>query len=437
MKHVARGPVESASGAAPFMGPVHRAGLRRRALAAAILLTAALGCRASSQAASEAGPYASEVADAVKRVEHAVGLKFKHPPRVQVRTKAEVRTFLDQEFATSHAARDIAGTAAAYKLLGLIPDSMDLAVEMKRLLAEQIVGFYDPKTKVLYVVDSAPQAEVGLVITHELVHALQDQYLNLDSLQNLEGDDDRSAAADAVIEGQAVYDQIVAMTGNRDFVAAIPGGWDAIRENIRENRSAMPAMASAPMVLQETLIFPYLSGAEFMHDFDVREPGKQPYGDMPVSTTQILHPLEDYFGTRLWPIRVTLPPPPRGIRVQYDEDMGEFETRLFLYQHLNDQAAAIRGATGWAGDRYEVVTLPGGPGIAWVTLWTDPVSAAQFRNLLQQAIAHRYGAHPTRAVSVTAVEISGHPAVIYEDKPHGVTTRLVDPGAVKAAVEGP
>jgi hypothetical protein len=399
-------------------------------------LVGSLACGQDAHSGATAnGRYASEVASATERVEHAVGLKFKRPPRVESRTKDEVRAFLDRQFATSHAAHDLAGTAAAYKLLGMIPDTMDLTAEMKTLLSEQIVGFYDPKTKVLYVVDSAPAAEIGVVITHELVHALQDQYINLDSLQNAEGDNDRTTAADAVIEGQAVYDQIVAMTGNRNFVGLIPGGWDAIRDNIRQNYSSMPAIAGAPMVLQETLIFPYLSGAEFMHDFDAREPGKQPYSDMPISTTQVLHPLDAYFGKRQVPTQVTLPPLPRHLVAQYDDDLGEFETRLFLFQHLDDQAAAIRGATGWAGDRYEVVKLPGGNALAWVTVWESAVSAAQFRDLLQQAIARRYGAHPTRVVSVTVAEVAGRPTIIYEDKPHGETVRLVDPAGVRLAVE--
>jgi len=416
-----------------------RASVRRQGRQRPWLPVVVVGALAGSLAcgARSGGRYASEVADATQRVEHAVGLKFKQPPRVEPRTKAEVRAFLDKEFATSRAAHDLAGTEAAYKLLGMLPDSMDLTAEMKSLLAEQIVGFYDPKTKVLYVVDSAPTSEIGLVITHELVHALQDQYINLDSVQNAEGDNDRTAAADAVIEGQAVFDQIVAMTGNRNFVGMIPGGWDGIREQIRQNRASMPAIANAPMVLQETLIFPYLSGAEFMHDFEAKEPGQQPYRDLPVSTTQILHPLDAYFGKRVWPVRVTLPPPPHRLPVSFDDDLGEFETRLFLFQHLNDQAAAIRGATGWAGDRYEVVTLPEGRALAWVTVWESAVSAAQFRDLLQQAIAHRYGAHPTRAVSVTASEVDGRPAIIYEDKPRGATVRLVDPAKIKVAVEEP
>lgn len=390
-----------------------------------------LACAQDTQAAPGAGRYAEEVADAVPRIERAVGLKFKRAPRVEPRSRAEVRAFLEKEFATSHAARDLEGSELANKLFGLIPDTMHLRTELENLLTEQIVGFYDPKTKILYIVDGAPANEVTTVISHELVHALQDQYMNLDSLQSIEGDDDRSAAAQAVIEGQAVFDQLVAMTGTRNFMTMIPGGWDGVRQQIRDNQGAMPAFAAAPMVMQESLIFPYLSGAEFMRDFDVHAPGKQPYGDLPTSTQQILHPDEAYFGHRKVPLRVTLPPPPGGpSRVRYANNMGEFDTRLFLFQHLNDQAAAIRGAAGWAGDEYEVVDTPQGPALVWVTLWGTSVAAGQFRDQLLQTITARYGAHPTRSVAVTPVEIGGHPAVIYVDAPAGAGTKLVDPAKV-------
>ena len=60
---------------------------------------------------------------------------------------------------------------------------MDLRAFFLRMLTEQIVGYYDPATKMLYVVNGADEQIVGVTITHELVHALQDQYVNLDSLQ--------------------------------------------------------------------------------------------------------------------------------------------------------------------------------------------------------------------------------------------------------------
>jgi hypothetical protein len=187
-----------------------------RAAVAALVACAAvwsIACAQGTHVAPGAGRYAHDVEDAVPKVERAVGLKFKTPPKVEPRSKAEVRAFLEKEFATSHAEHDIAGSELAQKMFGLIPDTMHLRAELENLLTEQIVGFYDPKTKVLYVVDGAPANEVTTVISHELVHALQDQYMNLDSLQSIEGDDDRAAAAQAVIEGQAVFDQLVAMLG--------------------------------------------------------------------------------------------------------------------------------------------------------------------------------------------------------------------------------
>jgi hypothetical protein len=411
-------------------------GLLYRTAASVLVACAAawsLACAQDTHAAPGAGRYAHDVDDAIPKIERAVGLKFKTPPKVEPRSRAEVRAFLEKEFTTSHAERDLEGSELANKLFGLIPDTMHLRAELENLLTEQIVGFYDPKTKVLYIVDGAPANEVTTVISHELVHALQDQYMNLDSTQSIEGDDDRAAAAQAVIEGQAVFDQLVAMSGTTKFMTMIPGGWDGIRQQIRENQGAMPTFANAPMVLQETLIFPYLSGAEFMRDFNEREPGKQPYGDMPTSTQQILHPDQAYFLTRKVPLAVTLPAPPGGAsRVRYSNDMGEFDTRLFLFQHLNDQAAAIRGAAGWAGDRYEVVDTPKGPALAWVTLWATAIAAGQFHDQLLQTITTRYGAHPARVVSATPAEIGGHPAVIYVDAPAGTpaNTQWVDPAKV-------
>ena len=71
------------------------------------------------------------------------------------------------------------GTATAYRLLGLLPDTLDLRAFLLDLLTEQVAGYYDPKTKVLYVVDDASAEMRDITITHELMHALQDQHTDL------------------------------------------------------------------------------------------------------------------------------------------------------------------------------------------------------------------------------------------------------------------
>lgn len=382
------------------------------------------------------GPYGRQVAEAIPLIEKGIGLKFKRPPKVEARSKAQVREFVLAQITKPLAQREMAGQEAAYKRFGMIPDTLNLREYLVGLLEEQIVGYYDPATDVLYVVDGSPEDIVGLTITHELVHALQDQYVDLEAYQNVEGENDRQAAAQAVFEGQAVYEQIVAMMGGGNVAVNLPGGWDRVREMIRENQASMPVFAQAPLVVQETLIFPYLSGAEFIRGFKTRNAGGTPYSDMPVSTEQILHP-SAYFGTRDHPTRVNLGAL-RGAK-RYENTLGEFETRLFLYQHTEDQNDAIRGATGWDGDRYALLDTPAGEALVWVTVWDSAVEAGEFHDVMMAALegktlvggtavseSARVYTNGGRTAKLITAEVGGRPMVIYTDTPASVTGEVID-----------
>ena len=401
---------------------------------AALALVA--GCRRNP--AGGQTPYADKVAADIPQIEKAVGVPFKHPPKLEVKSRNEVRQFLIAQLDDSATQRDLAGREAAYKLFGLIPDTMNVRKLFLDLLTEQILGYYDPKTKVLYVVKGAPDEYVGITIMHELVHALQDQYINLDSLQRQTGDDDRISAAQAVIEGEATYEQLSAMVGGGGNVAArLPGGWDRMRELIRDSYSSQPIFAAAPTVIQEELLFPYINGAEFVRRFKEHELGRLPFNDMPQSTEQVMHD-RAFFGTpRDAPIHVTLP---KLSNVVYENTMGEFDTRLFLFEHLRDQEVASRAAIGWGGDRYAVIHSPNGNALAWVTVWDSAIDAAEFVDALGQATQQRYRtAAPTigangirtytgqgRTVVVTPREIGGKNVVLVVDVPHGVSPNLLD-----------
>lgn len=389
-------------------------------LASLALAVTSSSCRRPPGGAG--GPYGDIVAQAIPAVEKAVGLRFKTPPKIEVRTKEQVRAYVLKQLADSSTMREIVGQSGAYKLLGMIPDTLDLPRLMTRLLDEQIVGFYDPETKVLYIVQGSPNESAQLIVTHELVHALQDQYVNLDSIQKLTNDNDRQSATQAVFEGEAVYEQIHAMLGPGNIAVALPGGWERVRETIRNNQSAMPIYASAPMVIQETLIFPYLSGAEFVKTFREREPGRIPFNDLPASTAQILHPNE-FFGKRVAPTPVSFGPI-SGVTPTYENDLGEFETRLFLYQHLNNIDDATNGASGWNGDRYMTFSTPRGLAIAWASVWLTPEQDAAFYAVMQRIATARESAQHGRSVHITTGEVDGRPVVLLTDTPAGVSTPI-------------
>jgi hypothetical protein len=309
---------------------------------------------------------------------------------------------------------------------------------MLDLLTEQVAGYYDPAAKTLYIVEGDDEAVTNITISHELVHALQDQYFNLDSLQHARDDNDRLTAGQAIIEGQATLEQIGAMIGSENSITGLPGGWDRVRQLIREMQGSMPIFASAPTIIQETLLFPYLTGAEFMRRFKQEAPGQSPFARMPASTEQMLHP-ERYFTSLDEPTRVTLPQPSTG-RVVYENNLGEFETRVLLFEYLKDQASAVRGAAGWDGDRYMLVETPRGDAIVWATVWDTSIDAAEFFDLMDAALIRRFSAvrpgsasETTRTYSaggrtflLSVGDIRARPVVLYVDAPAGVSPRLVD-----------
>jgi len=410
---------------------------RRTTLVAATMLLAA--CARGKDAGS--GPYAREVAEAIPRIEQATGLKFKTPPKVEVRTREQVRDFLLKQFDEATPTAQLAGEEKAYKLLGLIPDTMNLRAFFVRVLTEQVVGYYDPKAKTLYVVQGADEQVVGITITHELVHALQDQYVNIDSIQKSGSNNDRLAAAQALIEGEAQFEQISIMLGGPDQIETrLPGAWDRVREEIRNRQGEMPVFATAPMVIQESLLFPYLSGAEFVRRVKEKRGSHDPFRDIPRSTEQILHPPSFLSTPPDEPTTVTLPAP-RGATKVYENDMGEFGTRLVVYDYLRDAQTAQRAAAGWDGDRFMVVERGSESGIVWAIVWDSPVDAGEFTDAMVRATMRRTGAPQRsvgagvsytskgRTISIQPVSIGDRALVLYSNLPEGMGS-VIDPSAV-------
>lgn len=415
----------------------------RRPIAAVSLALLVAAC-AEQPTVEYDGPYRTEVRRAIPQLEAATGLKFTASPKLEERDRDAVREFLEQQFAEQLTPLELAGTEAAYKRFGMIPDSMDLRSFLLDLLTEQVAGYYDPATRVLYVVKGGQPEITSITISHELVHALQHMHFPLDTTRALKGDNDRQVALQSMVEGQAVYEQMSIMLGGSDFGMRLPGGWDSIREQIRAAQASMPKFASAPTLLQETLLFPYISGAEFMRQFKRARPGAVPYVPPPASTEQILHPEKYLDSLPDLPTRVALGEP-RGAQLIHEDNLGEFETRLFLYEHLRDVGASASGAAGWDGDRYQLVQVAGGTGIVWLSVWDDAVEAAEFRDRMERMVERRFAATRGSGGSASArtwslrgrrlmleqVEIGGRAVVIWEDLPAAARAAVLNRASVR------
>ncbi len=335
-----------------------------------------LGCRGTPRNAPIQQDELARIVDSLRpAVERATGLTFKGPTRSSLRDRAELREFLVGKLREDFPVEREEGIAAVYRLLGLIPDTLDLRALLLDLYTEQVAGFYDPATRTLYAMRGADPTQLRLVLAHELVHALQDQYLPLDSLLREKSDGDRQSAAQAVLEGHATIASIQVLTPGQDVLAR-PEFWQLFRDQITQQQSSMEVFSRAPLALRFELIFPYLYGAEFMRWWETAHAG-QPLpsvSTLPVSTEQVLHPNRYAGGDAPVPVRFA----DSSSAVLYEDTMGELGVQTVAAVLRGEQDVHPEVAVGWGGDRFRAYRTAGGAALVWVTVWDDSASAGRF-----------------------------------------------------------
>jgi hypothetical protein len=389
-------------------------GSRRFLFPVACFLAAAAGCRGAPKSAGTTEAEIARLVDSLQpAVERAVGLPFKTPPVSQLVTSDQVREYLLAKVQKEFPAEKLEGVQAAYRLLHLIPDSLDLKTLILDLYAEQVAGYYDPDSSLLYAVQGADRAQLRLIMAHELVHALQHQYLPLDSVMVQQGNGDRLAAAQAVLEGHATIASVRVLAPDPSVLEAADF-WETYRDQVRNQQQTMPVFSEAPLVLKEGLIFPYLGGAEFMRWWDANREEALPIGaQLPLSTEQVLHP--ERYAASDGPLPVAFPD--SSAEVMYEDTLGELEIQILLAVLRGGEVASVDQPIGWGGDRYRVVRTAQGPALEWITVWDSQPQADRFRDVMQGAFAARR--KPGHEVIVSSEAIGGRPGVRVEHRPEG------------------
>lgn len=374
-------------------------------------------------------------------VEDLSGLPAREPLRIGVRSKEDLEAFLVAELAEQFDGDRIRHMMRVYARLGLVPDELELEPLLRRLLLEQVVGFYDPASDTLFVVDGVASELVDGVLVHEMVHALQDQYVDLDSLTEANRDaNDASMAVQAALEGHATFVMLEWMMGEQlgspiDLTLVEPLG-----KTLGENPAAllgseMPELTGAPTVIREQLLFPYVAGLDFVQARWGSDDGRvPPLGEsLPTTTEQILHPAEFSSERSAAPSRITFDAgPPDGWVVAYEDGLGEFDTRMFLREHLRDRQLADNAAAGWAGDRYRLLDGPDGESLEWISRWDTESDARDFAAAAQRAFRARQDGASDRSVSVRLiapdmVRISDAPSSLSALRPSGTATYIDGP----------
>jgi hypothetical protein len=269
-------------------------------------------------------------------------------------TRDELMAHLHDELEEDR--QEILDAQELYTTLGIIPKDFDLYDLLVRLYSEQVLGFFDPEEKKMYVVDDETEFTPGDALTyaHEFVHGLQQQHFDIHStIESVKGDSDKSMAFRALIEGDATLVQSVYAFQHFNLAER-----SKIQEEARSRES--PAFDDAPYVIQRLFVFPYLEGPQFVLTLVRAANGwdmiNQSLKDIPLSTEHILHP-EKYMAKEP-PIAVELPDLAQALGqgwTQVSRDtLGEFLIRTYLEMEIPpDEASAA--ADGWGGDGYALL----------------------------------------------------------------------------------
>jgi hypothetical protein len=349
------------------------------------------------------------------------GLPIKSTVKRQLTTRTAVESYLEEKFNDDEGAKRLQRDEIVLKKFGMLDRDFQLKPFLLELLKEQIEAYYDSKTKTVNLLDWVDAEEQKPVLAHELTHALQDQHSDLDKWDNQTPDDvshdaagdqdhlvkdEIDTARDAVAEGQAtavMMDYILKPMGKS--LVKDPEIMDFVRGQMTTNADS-PVMARAPLLLSESMIFPYREGLSFEQDIWMDQGQTAAFAGAldrpPTSSWEIINPR--VYERKQIPAIPLLPnfhPLTDPLYEPYDiGQMGQLDVHILTELYGGDNAArdltpAWDGGLYWAGQLHSART-PEEQGstkslaLFYLSVWKNADSAQTFAKLYADSLGRSY-----------------------------------------------
>jgi hypothetical protein len=348
------------------------------------------------------------------------GLPIKSAVKRQLTTRAAVESYLSEKFSEDEDAKRMQRSEIVLKKFGLLDRDFDLKPFLLSLLKEQIAAYYDPKAKTVNLLDWVNIDEQKPVLAHELTHALQDQHVELEKWSDQtppdvsmnSGDDSMHLAKDeldtareAVTEGQAtavMVDNILKPMGHS--VVKDPEVVEAFKQQMSGSGDS-PVLARAPLLLSESLMFPYKEGLSFEQDvwMDQGQTAAFPGAlDRPPSSSwEIMNPREYEKGhTPVVPLLPDIHPLVDGLYRPYDiGQVGQLDVHILAGIFGGEEAArnftpAWDGGIYWAGQLRNATSSDQAStksiALLYLSVWKSSQSATDFVKLYASELGRKY-----------------------------------------------
>jgi hypothetical protein len=251
----------------------------------------------------------ASIDEVVNFVSQDSGLPKRVPVRHQLIGENEVVRQMKQNLSSSETAQRMARSELVLKKFGLLPNNFDLKTFLLGSSPKGLGAYYDPRTKMVNLLNWIEISEQLPILAHELTHALQDQNYDLmkwrgvnpdrplpPAKMRVDGQDEQEGLArTAIVEGQAEivrYDYMLKSSGTS--LLDTPELLDSLQDAATRTYNDVVVVHSAPLLLKETGFFPYREGLSFELEL-LRTGGKQmafagAFTRPPLNTHEVLEP---------------------------------------------------------------------------------------------------------------------------------------------------
>ena len=290
----------------------------------------------------------------VRFVAHARGLSFKHPVPVHFLSDA---AFNNESNSTpgslSKSDRaELAAGAGTLRAIGLAQvDGQTLFNAQNTVNLADTDAFYDSDKKEIFVRGTGLDLSTRVTIAHELTHVLQDQYFDLNRLNDTANNlgNEASDAITSLIEGDAVHIE-------NDYVDSLSqsqqNSYDTTNnQEVAAAESSIPS--NVPAILQALSEAPYDVGPTFVQallDNGDRARLNAAFANPPRTDAEIINPSR-YLAGLVAP-RLATPRVAVGERRVGTPDSLGAEVLYFMLAARLDSVTALKTADAWAADRY-------------------------------------------------------------------------------------
>ncbi len=331
----------------------------------------------------------------MRAVEEQAKLPFKQEVSCKRVSQADVRDYIIETIERKSMPGRLEYEGEALKLLGAIPVNYDYVPELIKLYTRSLAAFYDPDVDYFIIPRTNSEGEQRSIFTHELTHALHDQYFHLEQIIDWNESTDVQLARLALLEGEAMR-VMLSIDGEVDCLTTDPVKLKKSVAHIDSELESWFTQESDDAPLYLTLIseFPYLLGLRFVcavleNNGRDLEALYRVFTKLPSGTSEVMEP------TRYGRDEYLSKPPPPDPDVVYSDRLGEFGVFALLRTYL-PLAQALRAAAGWSDDRLTLTRSPKGYSLRWETVWQSPEEAEEFERRLRESYEVRFQKNNTQ-----------------------------------------